>query len=73
MLMLSADCFNQSATPLGKQVASHLLRLTTFVFRCRRIACVFIFLFLMLSGYHVLSLLFFVVEVPDGDSHPERK
>ncbi len=29
--MLSADCFNQSATPLGKQVASHLLRLTTFV------------------------------------------
>ncbi|EFM25699.1 hypothetical protein HMPREF9225_0665 [Peptoniphilus duerdenii ATCC BAA-1640] len=26
-----ADCFIQSATPLGKQVASHLLRLTTFV------------------------------------------
>ncbi|MEJ8752786.1 hypothetical protein WKS98_09225, partial [Lagierella sp. ICN-221743] len=26
----SADCFNQSATPLGKQVASDLLELTKF-------------------------------------------
>ncbi|EFM25489.1 hypothetical protein HMPREF9225_0895 [Peptoniphilus duerdenii ATCC BAA-1640] len=29
--MILADCFNQSAPPLGKQVASHLLRLTAFV------------------------------------------
>ena len=30
MALWSADCFNQSASPLGKQVASDLLKLTMF-------------------------------------------
>ena len=30
MALWSADCFYQSASPLGKQVASDLLKLTTF-------------------------------------------
>ena len=30
MALWSADCFYQSASPLGKQVASDLLKLTMF-------------------------------------------
>ena len=30
MALWSADCFYQSASPIGKQVASDLLKLTTF-------------------------------------------